>query len=315
MATFLTSNAVGEREDLSDVIYRIDPDETPVFSNAAKETTKAVTHDWQVQELASAADDNHVNEGADFSYVNPTATTRLSNVHQIAAQAASVSNTLDTVDKAGRDRETAYVKIIKAIEQRRDIEKGLFKNEAKDASDPRKTAKFLSYMSNVVLESGSSVASGGDGGAAATMSGSNDALELADIEGAMKLAYEDGGQPDMLVLSPANKVAFSNLSSGSVATNQIQMTAPAEAAIVGSVSLFLTDFGTLNAVIDRNATNTEILLLDSDHYAIGHLPGRMFSVSDVAATGDATKFAIISEYVLINRAPKAHAAIFDLNTS
>ena len=90
MATFLTSNAVGEREDLSDVIYRIDPDETPVFSNAQKETTKAVTHDWQVQELASAADDNHVNEGADYSYVNPTATTRLSNVHQIAAQAGSV---------------------------------------------------------------------------------------------------------------------------------------------------------------------------------------------------------------------------------
>ena len=315
MATFLTSNAVGEREDLSDVIYRIDPDETPVFSKAQKETTKAVTHDWQVQELASAADDNHVNEGADYSYVNPTATTRLSNVHQIAAQAASVSNTLDVVDKAGRDRETAYVKIIKAIEQRRDIEKGLFKNEAKDASDPRKTAKFLSYMSNVVLESGSSVASGGNGSAAATMSGSNDALELADIESAMKLAYEDGGQPDMLVLSPANKVAFSNLSSGSVATNQIQMTAPREAAIIGSVSLFLTDFGTLNAVIDRNATNTEILLLDSDYYAIGHLPGRMFSVSDVAPTGDATKFAIISEYVLINRAPKAHAAVFDLNTS
>jgi len=41
----------------------------------------------------------------------------------------------------------------------------------------------------------------------------------------------------------------------------------------------------------------------------------MFSVSDVAPTGDATKFAIISEYCLINRAPKAHAAIFDLNTS
>ncbi len=37
MATFLTSNAVGEREDLSDVIYRIDPDETPVFSTQQKE--------------------------------------------------------------------------------------------------------------------------------------------------------------------------------------------------------------------------------------------------------------------------------------
>ena len=51
MATYKTSDAVGERESLSDVIQRIDPDETPIFSNAAKETTSAVTHDWQVQEL------------------------------------------------------------------------------------------------------------------------------------------------------------------------------------------------------------------------------------------------------------------------
>ena len=93
MATFTTTNAVGEREDLSDIIYRIDPSETPLFTAAAKETTSGVTTEWQVQELAAAVDDNHVNEGADYSYVNPTATTRLSNVHQIAAQAASVSNT------------------------------------------------------------------------------------------------------------------------------------------------------------------------------------------------------------------------------
>jgi len=48
MATYTTANAVGEREDLSNVIARIDPDETPVFSNAKKEVTKGVFHEWQV---------------------------------------------------------------------------------------------------------------------------------------------------------------------------------------------------------------------------------------------------------------------------
>ena len=316
MATYLTSNAVGEREDLSSVISRIDPDETPIFSNAKKETTKGIFHEWQVQELASAADDNYVNEGSDFSYANPSATVRLGNYHQISAQAASVSATLDVVDKAGRDRETAYVKVLKGIEQRRDIEKSLFKNEARSASDPRKAGKFLSWITNVVVESGSS-ASAGTGADTATMSGSNDALALADVDEAMKGAYDDGGQPDMLVVSPANKVAFSDLSSGSAVTNQLHMTAnaPTDAIIIGSVSMYLTDFGTLNVVIDRQAANTEILLLDSDYYSIGHLPGRMFSVSDIAPTGDATKFAIVSEWTLIVKAPKAHAAIFDLSTS
>ena len=79
--------------------------------------------------------------------------------------------------------------------------------------------------------------------------------------------------------------------------------------------MYLTDFGTLNVVIDRNATNTEVLLMDSDYYSIGHLPGRLFSVSDVAPTGDATKFSIVTEYCLIMKAPKAHAAVVDLSTS
>ena len=316
MATLGTSTAVGEREDLSDIITRIDPAETPIFSNAKKETTKGVFHEWQVQELTAAVDTNYVNEGADYSYVNPTVTTRLGNYHQISAQAAQISNTLDVVDKAGRDKETAYVKILKGLEQRRDIDKSLFKNEARSGSDPRKAGKLLSYITNVVVESGSS-ASAGTGADAATMSGTNDALALADVDNAMKDAYSDGGAPDMLVVSPANKVAFSDLSSGSIVTNQLHMTAnaPTDAVIVGSVSMYLTDFGTLNVVIDRQAPNTEIHLLDSDYYSIGHLPGRMFSVSDVAPTGDAVRFSIISEWTLIMKAPKAHASIFDLNTT
>ena len=314
MATFTTSSAVGEREDLSDIIYRIDPSETPLFTAAAKETTSGVTTEWQVQELAAAVDTNHVNEGADYSYVNPTATTRLSNVHQIAAQAASVSNTLDVVDKAGRDRETAYVKVIKGLEQRRDIEKSLFKNEAKSASDPRKTAKLLTWLTNGDKPSDMGHATG-DGSDTADLTGTARALTLAQIEAAIKEAYEDGGSPSLLLMSPANKVAFSGLSSGSVATNQITTTAPQEAAIVGSVSMFLSDFGTVEAVVDRQAPNSEMYVIDTDYVAIGTLPGRNFAVSDVAATGDATKFAIITEYALIVRAPKAHAFIFGLNTS
>ena len=316
MATYTTANAVGEREDLSDLIARIDPDETPVFSNAKKEVTKGVFHEWQVQELTAASDTNHVNEGADFSYVNPTATTRLGNYHQISVQAASVSGTLDAVDTAGRAKETAYVKLLKGIEQRRDIDKALFKNEARSSSDPRKAGKLLSYISNMELISASTTPTG-DGSNVSDMAGTNAALTLAKIDSAMKMAYDDGGSPDMLVVSPANKVAFSDLSSGSAVTNQLHMTAgnPTDAVIIGSVSMYLTDFGALNVVIDRQAANTEIFLLDSDHYSIGHLPGRLFSASDVAPVGDATRFSIVSEWTLIMKAPKAHAAVVDLSTT
>ena len=80
MATYTTASAIGEKEDLVNVITRIDPDETPIFSNAKREVTKRVFHEWQVQELAAADNGNAKNEGADYSYVNPTATTRLGNL-------------------------------------------------------------------------------------------------------------------------------------------------------------------------------------------------------------------------------------------
>ena len=314
MATYTSATAIGEREDLSDVIYRIDPDETPLVSNAQKETTKGIFHEWQVQELAAAVDTNSASEGADYSYVNPSATTRLGNYHQIAVQAASVSNTLDVVDKAGRDKETAYVKVLKGIEQRRDIEKSLFKNEARSASEPRKAAKLITWITNVDAPNDMAAATG-DGSDVADLTGTAAALTLAKIDAAMLAAYNDGGAPNMLLMSPTNKQNFSGLSSGSVSTNQITYTAPREAAIIGSVSLYLSDFGELAVTVDRQCPNSEMYLIDTDYVCIGSLPGRMFSVSDVAPTGDATKFAIVSEYTLIVKAPKAHAAVIGLNGS
>ena len=312
MAQFTTANAVGEREDLSDVITRIDPDETPVFSALKKETGNGVFVEWQVQELAAAVATNYQNEGADAAYATPTATSRLGNYMQISQKDAQVSGTLDAVDKAGRDRETAYQKVLKGLELRRDIEKYLHSDTARSASDPRKAGTLSSWITNVEDASGTSAATG-DGTDVPDMSGTNRAMTLAQIDNAMQAAYTDGGQPNMLVVSPSKKAAFSDLNSGSVATNQINYTAPREAAIVGSVSLYLSDFGQLDVVIDRFASDDRVYLLDSDYASICTLPNRNFAVQDLAKTGDSEKFQIITEFTLKVSAPKAHAAVYDLS--
>lgn len=312
MAQFTTANAVGEREDLSDVITRIDPDETPVFSALKKETGNGVFVEWQVQELAAAVATNYQNEGADAAYATPTATSRLGNYMQISQKDAQVSGTLDAVDKAGRDRETAYQKVLKGLELRRDIEKYLHSDTARSSSDPRKAGTLSSWITNVDDASGTSAATG-DGTDVPDMAGTNRAMTLAQIDNAMQAAYTDGGQPNMLVVSPSKKAAFSDLNSGSVATNQINYTAPREAAIVGSVSLYLSDFGQLDVVIDRFASDDRVYLLDSDYASICTLPNRNFAVQDLAKTGDSEKFQIITEFTLKVSAPKAHAAVYDLS--
>ncbi len=312
MAQFTTTNAVGEREDLSDVITRIDPDETPIFSALKKESGNGVFVEWQVQELAAASATNYQNEGADATYDTPTATTRLGNYMQISQKDAQVSGTLDAVDKAGRDKEVAYQKVLKGLELRRDIEKYLHSDTARSGSDPRKAGTLSSWITNVDDASGTSAATG-DGSDVPDMAGTDRAMTLAQIDNAMQAAYTDGGQPNMLVVSPSKKAAFSDLNSGSVATNQINYTAPREAAIVGSVSLYLSDFGQLDVVIDRFASDDRVYLLDSDYASVCTLPNRNFTVQEMAKTGDSEKFQIITEWTLKVSAPKAHAAVYDLS--
>lgn len=316
MATYTTSNAVGEREDLSDVITRIDPDETPIYSNLPKENATAILHEWQVQPLASASATNAVSEGADASYVNPQTTSREGNYHQISTKAAQISGTLDSVDKAGRDRETAYVKVLKSLELRRDIEQTLTADQAKTSSSPRKAGTLSSWITNVDVGS-TGAAPTGDGSDTPT-DGSDRALSLTQIDNAMQDAYEDGGQPNMLCVSPANKKAFSDLQSSTssqfVMANQYNISSPSEAVMIGSVSMYLSDFGRLDVTIDRFQANDRLFLLDTDFAAVTTLPGRSFFTEDLAKTGDASKFQIITEWSLKVHAPKAHGAVYDLNT-
>lgn len=316
MATWTTSSAVGEREDLSDVITRIDPDETPIYSNLPKGSASAVLSEWQVQELAAASSTaSLVAEGADASYVNPNATSRLGNYHQINARAASVSGTLDAVDKAGRDRETAYTKVLKSLELRRDIEKTIVIDQAKTGSGTRKAGTLRSWITNIADNGGT--APTGDGSDVYTDATATAALSVAKIDEAMQEAYEDGGQPNLMVVSPTNKKVFSNLNEGTsgeyLVANQYNQTAPAEAAMIGSVSMYLSDFGRLDVAIDRFVANDRIFLLDTDFAQITTLPGRNFFTEDLAKTGDASKFQIITEWSMVVQAPKAHGAIYDLS--
>ena len=315
MATHTTQTAVGEREDLADVIYRIDPDETPIFSALKKETSNGIFTEWQVQELAAASATNYVNEGANATFATPTATVRFGNYHQISVKDVAVSGTLESVDKAGRDREMAYQRVLKSLELRRDIEKAIGDTDvARDASDPRKSASLTCWMTNGSVGSGGSFATG-DG--TDTITGGTDrALTLALIEDGMQDAWTDGGSPKMLIGSAQNRANFSDLSAtGNLVSNDVNMTQAKATTYVGSTSVYLTDFGTLDVAPSRFMGNDRMFLIDPDFASLCTLSGRNFAEKDIAATGDAEKMQLITEWSLKVQAPKAHAVIYDLDGS
>ena len=314
---YKTATAIGEREELSDIIAMIDPDETPIYSNAKKVTTNAVNTEWQVQELASASAANAVNEGADASYATPTPTTRLGNYHQISQKAVSVAGTLEAVDKAGRDSEVAYQKVLKAKELRRDIEKTICSPQKKSGSDPRKAATLYAWITNVDDNGATDATGDGSDFNGETTSGTARALALSYIDNVMQSAYEDGGSPDMLVLSPTNKKNFSDLAASETAivANQYNMSTPKPGVLIGTTSVYLTDFGQLDVIVDRFLGNDAVFVLDSDYIEVGALTGRNFVTTPMAKTGDADNFQMLTEWTFIPRAPKAHGAVYALSGS
>ena len=350
MATFLSdqtsggTSAVGIREDLSDVITRIAPTETPVYTSLKKETVKNALYEWQVQELAAASASNAIEEGADAAAASHVATSRVSNRTQISAKYGQVSGTLDAVDTAGRARETAYQKMLKGLELRRDIEKTILTPQVSAAgvsgSSARTTGTLAAYISNFTAAAqdqtsmNDAAADAAPADAATTgynfgaydldsdaganipdFTGSDRALALGLIDEQMQEAFTDGGQPNIMVVSPANKANFSDLGLGAttVVDNQINQTAAKPASVVGAVSVYLTDFGQLDVVVDRFASNDAVYLLDTEYASVVNLPGRNFKVEDLAKAGDSTKFQIICEWGMKVLAPKAHAAIYDLS--
>lgn len=317
MAAYTTVEAVGLREELSDIITRIDPAETPVYSNAKKGTAESIHPEWQVQELAAASTTNQKEQGFTPSYATPTPTTRVGNYLQISSKDARVAGTLDAVNKAGREKETAYQKVLKAIELRRDIEAALLTIQASSSSEPRKTGTFASWITNYNYSTAgtSSFTGVGTGTAAPVFTGGNDRSMTIDFfDDALEQAYNDGGSPTIAVMSPRNKRVFSNLgTAAAVAQNQFNQTAVKDTAYIGSVSVYLSDFGRIDVTIDRFfGGNDRIYLLDTKHYEILTLPGRNMKTEQLAKTGDAENFMILSEWGLKVSAPKAHAAIYDL---
>src|SRR5580658_10315175 len=78
--TFTTYSATGNREDLSDMIFRIDPTDTPFMTGIEKTKATAVNHEWQTQALAAANAGNAQLEGDDATADATTPTVRLGNI-------------------------------------------------------------------------------------------------------------------------------------------------------------------------------------------------------------------------------------------
>lgn len=311
--THSTYDAKGNREDLSDVIYRVDPTDTPFTSSVEKVKATAVNHEWQTQALATASTSNAVLEGDDAVTDAATATVRLGNICQISDKVARVTGTQQAVDKAGRDDEMDYQVLLKGLELKRDMEAIVLTNQAKATGDSTTARNLASVLSWIKTNTDYNTSDGGDPSAADGTGTRTDGTQRAFTEAQLKTVlnsiWGNGGDPDTIMLGGFNKQVMSGFVGRGTPTEDTK-----DKKIVAAVDVYESDFGTLKIMPNRNNPRTrDALILQMNMWALAYL--RNMRRTPLAKTGDSEREQILCEYTVEARNEKASGGVFDLTTS
>lgn len=306
-----TYDITGIREDLSDIIYRITPIETPFMSSAATSTATNTLHEWQTESLAAVDSANAQIEGDDVAGDVGTFTTRLQNRTQISRKAVVVTGTADAVNKAGRDKEFARQMLLKGLELKRDMETILLQNQAPvtgNATTARKLRSIESwYATNTSRGSGG--ANGTTSTAATDASTGNLRAYTEDLlKSVLQSCYEQGGNPGIIMSGSKHKQVSSTF-----AGNASRESDAKDNTIFAAVDVYESDFGKLKFVPNRFQRTRTVHILEMKYWAVAYLNGRKFVKADLAKTGDSEKAFILSEYTLEARNEASSGVIADLS--
>lgn len=300
--TFLTTSAIGNREDLTDVVYRISPTATPVLNMAAKSKASNTLHEWQTQDLAAAVSNNAQAEGDNASAKTVTPTVRLNNRTQISTKTVIVSGTQQAMNPAGRKDELAYQLSLASLELKRDMEASLCQLDV-SATSPRQSRGLRGWVVDNVNNNGGTLASytANTGYTAGTLR----SFAESQVKDVLQKIFTAGGEPDTIMLPPTLKQTFSGFTGNATRFDKSE-----DAKLYASVDFYVSDFGTLEAVPNRFMATRDVFLLQSDKLAVAYL--RPFQTIELAKTGDAEQRELVVEWTLECRAPKAHGAVYDV---
>jgi hypothetical protein len=310
--TFITNNAVGNRESLHDIITILNKDETPFQSAIGSGSAEATYEEWQLDSLGNPDTSNAQLEGDDTTAAAIVPTARVGNRTQILKKPFTISTTQEVVKKAGRDSEISYQTALAGRRIKMDLEAIACQNQASNAqagATPRRLGGFESWIATNVSR-GAGGSSGGftSGNTVAPTDGTTRASTEALLKTVIRSAWNAGGRPTLLLMGSAQKQNFSGFTG--IAT-QYQEPRGKAATVIGAVDRYVSDFGTLSAVASRYMRGREIAVVDPSLWRVLWL--RKWKKEELAKTGDARKFHVIGEATLESRNEAGNGIVADLS--
>jgi hypothetical protein len=300
-------------DDLRQVIYNISPDETPFLMGIGVAKASNTLHEWQYDELTAVNTSNAVIQGDDATIDASTNPTRLGNYTQLMDKTAEVSSTAKSVDVAGMGDPMDYQLGKKSKEFKRDIEGILLMNQARSVGTAASAALMGTMGSwvgtNDSIGTGSAASPVGANGTAARTDGTQKVFVEADFNSVMQAAWEQGGEPSVLMVGAFNKRRVSTSFSG-IASSIRQAS---EKTVISAIDTLDTDFGTVRVIPNRIQRARDAWVLDFGLLEIAYL--QPMQRKPLPSNGHYERELLWCEATLVVKNEKGLGGIFDLTTS
>lgn len=296
----------GVREDLTDFITNVDPDDTPVMSSIRKAKAAQTYHEYQRDILSTPNADNAAIDGDTAETATRTAPTRVGNYCQIFTKTVGVTGRAEAVDKAGRRSQMAYNKALTMTELKRDIEAMILSNNVAASGSTgvaSKSGGLGVHLYTNAAHNGAGATTAHTSGAptAAVTAGSNRTFTDTLLKASAAATFNQAGKaPPMVVMSASHKQLASAF--GGISANRTE-TGKKPATIVGAADYYLSDFG-LMAFVPHYimSARTDVFGIDPASLRMAYLRG--WQANKIGRKGDAEEEQILCDVSLEVRSEK-----------
>lgn len=303
--TFQTTGANTNREEFGNVVSRIDPEDTPIYSLLEKTSFKTTHPETIIDELAAPAENAQL-EGDEYSYTATTAPEKIGVHTQIMRKSGIISESQEQTDEAGGTLSVKEQKVKKGVELRKDWEFAIVKANASVGGATRKMGSMSTWVETNVSRGAGGANGGFNSGTGLTVAptnGTQRTFTKAILDDVMQQGYVNGANFRHAFVSPYIKSVFVTFMSDANVASFRYAASGGNNTIVANADVYEGPHGKImiqpNRVMAGSADEARNVFLVDPNYAKFGWFRKMKEDKKVARTGDARRFVIISEGAML----------------
>ena len=314
------------REELSGVVSRISPEETPIYSMIEKNRAASTNPEWLTDEL-EATGANAQLEGDEYTFEALSEPERLGNHTQIYRKSFIISGSQEKVVEAGEVMKRRYQKLKKGIAIRKDVEASILHPTVSKAGASRQSGGLPTWIKTNDLYGSSGVQGGFNSSTKLTTAptaGTQRALTKALVDELMRKVYETGAMVRTMMVSPFIKSTFVSIMVNATTTAQFRYATGGgkKNTVVGTADVYEGPYGKVTVIPNRVMTSSTAARNKAMARNVWFLDRKMLcwkwfrkihEDTKVAKTGDANKCVILGEGCLQVKNEKGLGVIADIN--